>query len=470
MRRVLGVWLLLACLVGPASAGLILNDIVGITQPDQDVSKTREIEQARVAFRERQYDLCLAALEQAQKHLPALPPARLLMAVMFLDDAQPAAGRVLLEPIVAEQRANPLLYDVFGRIALAESRINDAELNFERSLELLGRDRALAKPIRSRYEKNCELGLASVAEARQDWKQACERLSRVLKSHADDAAVRQRLGRDLFQLGDDKQAYAQLSQAATDDSRQESAAIVMGRLYAQRGDAASAEQWLMRAVDELPNLAHARVVYGNWLLDQGRPADAARMARQAEALEPAALPVRGLSGLCARHEKRFADAEKIFQQLHVDEPGEFQWSNQLALSLIEQLDEQKQSRALQLAEVNARQYPQMADALATLGWVSFRLGRQADAQRNLNAAVSGGRASSDTAFYLARLKSSQNSLAEARTLLTTALGTSGHFVHRDEAAALLERIAEKPASAASTSTSKPAGTSTGAVEDKGRAK
>ena len=48
-------------------------------------------------------------------------------------------------------------------------------------------------------------------------------------------------------------------------------------------------------------------------------------------------------------------------------------------------DKDKKNRAVQLAEINARQYPRSAAALSTLGWVYYRMGRAADAEQALRS-------------------------------------------------------------------------------------
>jgi predicted Zn-dependent protease len=93
--------------------------------------------------------------------------------------------------------------------------------------------------------------------------------------------------------------------------------------------------------------------------------------------------VKLLRGLIARGLKDYAQAEGYFQTLHQDTPGDLQVTNQLALTLVEQGDKTKQSRALQLVEANARAYPNVPDALAMLGWGYYRLGRIDEAEPNV---------------------------------------------------------------------------------------
>ena len=69
--------------------------------------------------------------------------------------------------------------------------------------------------------------------------------------------------------------------------------------------------------------------------------------------------------------------------------------------LIEQEDAAKRSRGLQLADVNALQFPRSAEVAATLGWALYRAGRLDQAEQKLRAAVTGGRTTADIAYFLA---------------------------------------------------------------------
>ena len=71
-------------------------------------------------------------------------------------------------------------------------------------------------------------GLASVAEARGDWKTTQERLNAWLDLDPKNGRVRQRLGRALFQLGKTDDAFAALTQAVKDEPTLEPAGGLHG--------------------------------------------------------------------------------------------------------------------------------------------------------------------------------------------------------------------------------------------------
>jgi len=147
-----------------------------------------------------------------------------------------------------------------------------------------------------------------------------------------------------------------------------------------------------------------------------------------------------LQGLLARYTKDYEAAVKIFEDLVRDEPGNFFPANHLALACAE-LPERR-ARAVQLAELNARQYPRLSDALATLGWVYFKSNRLDDAERLLKASAAGGQISSDTAYYYARVLKERGKLDEAKELLKKALESDGPFVSRADAKALFEEMSK----------------------------
>ena len=133
-------------------------------------------------------------------------------------------------------------------------------------------------------------------------------------------------------------------------------------------------------------------------------------------------------------------AEKILEPLHRDSPADSLVANLLALTLIEQDDAAKQSRGMQLAEVNALQFPRSAEVVATLGWALYRAGKLDQAEQKLHAAITGGRTTADIAYFLARVMADKGQADNARKVLQDATSAKGSFAHRDDANALLKKL------------------------------
>jgi tetratricopeptide (TPR) repeat protein len=406
----------------------------------QPPSKTAEVEKAEALFREGKVDDAFKALQAAATKHAELPPARLMLARLFFSAGQSQQGRAALEQAAAEAPDHPEIYLTNGSQALAEGRLTDTVLNCQTAQQLAAATRWTADQ-RKTWQREARAGQAMAFETRRDWESARTQLTAWLDLEPKNGSARQRLARAQFMLGRADDAFTELQQAAKDDPALEPAEVMMGRLASQKGDAKLAEEWFEKAAQKQPRDARVHRAFGDWLLNAGR-LDAARVHIETAAqLEPKARETLGLQGLLARYGGDYAAAAKLFEAIVQEEPGNFWATNQLALCGVELAD--RRQRAVQLAEVNARQYPRSPEALATLGWVYYRTGKLDEAERALATSVSGGQASADTAFYLARVQADRGKFAEARNLLKSAVASEGTFVHRADAKKLLDEVMQK---------------------------
>jgi uncharacterized protein HemY len=188
-----------------------------------------------------------------------------------------------------------------------------------------------------------------------------------------------------------------------------------------------------------------------WRLEVDQPDEARKLVDRIATLQPDFPGLVGLQGLVTRYQHDWLAAEAAFQQLVTENPANFGASNQLALVLIEQEDDTKRRKAAQLAEMNARQYPKSAEALATLGWIAYRLGQLDNAEQLLRQAASGGQLSAEAAYYLAQVLITRGKNDEATALLTGAIAAPGSFAYRVESRKwLAEQARTGGASAAKT--------------------
>jgi Flp pilus assembly protein TadD len=175
-------------------------------------------------------------------------------------------------------------------------------------------------------------------------------------------------------------------------------------------------------------------------LDRGRPADARTQIDEALKLDPGLKEAQRVRALVAWHLRDLTGAEAILEPLHRDAPADSVVANLLALTLIDQGDKAKQSRGLQLADVNAQQFPRLPEIQATLGWALYRAGRLEPAEQKLRAAVTGVRTTPDIAYFLARVLADTGHTDDARKLLLSATNLAGAFAHREDAGALLKSL------------------------------
>jgi tetratricopeptide (TPR) repeat protein len=401
-----------------------------------------EVDKALESFRQRDYNQCLALLQAAAKKHSELLPPRLILAKLFLMENQTANGRTNLEQAAIENPNHPEVYLAFAKLALQEGRITEAALDFDKAL-------ALAKSNKQTEAQSQHLltdiyaGLATVSERRKDWATAASALESWLALDPKNGQVRQRHAQARFRLGKRDKIHEELEQAGKDQSGLEPAATMMGWLYTEAGKPDKGREWMEYAIKETPKDAKVHLSYARWLLDQHQPEEAKARVETAAQLDPDSSEGKMVRGLIAWHLRDYKAAEGLFQAVHLDSPANVAASNYLALSLAEQSGGDKRRRALELAEINARLYPNSTEALATVGWIYFRLGRMADADRTLRAAITQGNISSDAAYFFAKVQYEAGRTEEAKKVLKLALNAKGLFAFRKEAQELLDRLDRK---------------------------
>lgn len=396
------------------------------------------VEAAARLVRDGKPDEALLLVRKAAEAHPEWPSPLLILARMHFASGQSDRGRATLEEAAAENPDDPSVALTFAAIDLAEGRRHDAKLNADLALEMAPKIKDAAQgPAIVRDARKI---LATVAETRQDWPSARDQLLAVLGIEPKDGATRQNLARVLFRMGKNDDALRELTTASKDVPALEPPDVAMAMLYARSGDPKGATEWFDRALKAQPKSARPRISYALWQVDQGRPQVAKSLADEAAAVEPESKEARKVRGLVAFHLRDLATTETIYEALHREAPDEVGITNLLALSLVDQQDKAKRARGLQLAEALARQYPRSAEILATLGHAHDRNGHPQDAEINLRAAVSGGRAAPDTAYFLARVLADRGRADEARKLLVAATSQRSAFAYRKEATDLLNSL------------------------------
>jgi tetratricopeptide (TPR) repeat protein len=429
----------------PARAGTIpLVPSNGVSPPfaadvDELSKSVVEVNEAIKSFQKRDLDTCLEQLAKAVKAHPELPPAHALLAELALMSNQIALVRPALETAVAQAPDHPEIYILFGNLALLENRATDAALHFEKAKALASAERWTADQ-RRRFERFCHQGNALLSESRGDWKAARSALEAWLVLEPSNARARQRLGKALFSLDQQDEAYKELQKASKKDSTLEPAEVMMGWLFTRAGNLKKAEEWMDYAAKTSPDSFPVRLGVASWLLEQGRADEAQSQAETAAKIQPKSNEVQRVLGLAARQRNDLAGAERIFQDLWAQSPGDAWGRSQLALVLAAQNDETKKRRAVEIAEQGAKLEPKSPRALATLGAVYFRTQRLDDAEKLLTAVFQSGQAQSDDVLALARVEDARGKKDLVAPLLKKAIAVSGLFIERNEAKRWLEEM------------------------------
>lgn len=477
MTRKLTPYLLAASLLLPAHsatlyAAPLATDEVLQTSPEEDATKKeyKEIKDAAAKFQARDFEGALVLLDQAHVKYPELPPGQVLLAQFFAQSAKSVGGqqqaqllalyRAALEKAVEKLPTEPESYLLLGELALAQQRVTEAELLFERANALTEAMDA-ADVRKAEMHKRCLAGNATVAEARGKLPEAVKMLTEWTTLSPDNPVAHFRLGQAQFKNKEARSAFDSFKKAVGIRAELGPAGLIMARLFEQQanqpgGNAAarkSADDWIAYSLkqgdkDPATQLGVARMYW-----DRDDVAASKKHAGTALQLSPDSRDAKLLLGLIARYEKDLPGAEKIFEEIYKLDPANFPAANQFVISLVDQPDESKQGRALAVAEANWKDHqtsPAAPTAAATLGWVYYRLGRPEDAQRMLQIAMQAGRGniSGDTAYYMSKLLIDNNRQDDAKKLLEETLKGKGPFPYRTECQDLLSQIssATPPAS------------------------
>ena len=409
------------------------------TTTENTGTKIPEVADAIAAFKDRDFEGALKLLQEACKKNPDLPPAQIIMAQLFSRAKQANGVRQALERAVIAHPNDPQAYILLGEVALRSGRVTEADLLFLKAASLMKgfTESAERKKI---LEPGVYAGLASVAEARADWPGAQKYLEGWLQLTPDSVSAMQRLARALFQQKQAQGALEQLKAAAAADPKVLTPGARLALFYEQAGDHDAAKKWMTYALSVAKEDLRTRLVAAQWALDTGQLASAQTQAAAALQIDPTSMEAKVLRGVIALFNKDFKAAEADFEAAHLQSPGNFAASNNLALALIEQDDQAKKLRALEYAQSNARQYPKVAEAGSTFGWILYKLGKINEAEQVLRQTISGGSLSPDTAYYIAQVSADRGQKDQAKALLESALKTKRPFSMRPDAEALLKTI------------------------------
>lgn len=411
------------------------------TAAKSDAEKPNDVQEAFAQFRKGDAEGAVKLLNEAAKKNPELPPARVILAGWYanMDDSEMA--RNALEQATIESPKDPEAWFLLGDRAARERKVAEAGLLYEKAYELAkAADEPSPRIVNVR--KRSLGGLAMISEARQDWKTAQERLEALLAEAPKDAGAMAQLGRALFHQQKIDEAVERFRQAAKLNDEMLGAEAQVAQLFQQAGDAKNAATWMVKAIEADPRDYKTRVAAAQWSEEIGRYDQAVEQAKAAVQLSPDALGAQLLRARSALFQKDYPTAEEYFRKAHLQSPGNAAAINGMAQTLIAQDDEAKKKLALEYAQLNARQFSDQPDALATLGWVLLKLDRTTEAESNLNRAVSlaQSRPGPDLLYYYASLLAKQGRKDEAKRLLDMPAMTSSRYLMKDEAAALRKEL------------------------------
>lgn len=442
------VGLMLVCLGAPAvAAPVALKDLAQSTAAEKAPGSSEAMDAAIEELNKQapDFEKALESFKAAVEKDPRWPPARVLMAKFFLLRGSIPGAQDQLEQLAKEAADEPETYLLLGEMAFGFRRIAEAKLLFEEG----GRNMAKFSGNADR-KKNLDervvAGLASVAEAREQWDVAIPHLEAWIKINPDSHAAHQRLGAVLFRKNpkDDaarKAAYAEFQKAVKIDDKLATPDVMLMQLFEQAGDRKNADVMAKRAVKNSPDNARVQLEVAQWMVGTGQFAEAKPHAERALQITPDSLDAKVLRAVVARYLRELDEAEQLLNDAKVQEPNAVSVNDQLALVLIESPDTSKHNRALSLAQDNLERNRQSTEAAWTWSWILFKLGRTQEAERAMAQSLNASRQiPPDAAYYFASLSLERGRKNDAAEAIKKALESPLPFYYRKEAEALQQTL------------------------------
>jgi tetratricopeptide (TPR) repeat protein len=351
------------------------------------------VELAQILMQTGRTESAITLLEEAVKSAPTHVPARESLARAYLAKEDFEAARRSAEDLKILAPDKAVGYYLAGVVAQSQNRLDDAQKDLERALEL---QPTAVDTLAALTRMDLSKGRDAVAIAR---------VQKAIDADSNNVAARNLLGEIYLAQKKYPDAISQLEKAVS-----------------------TAGQW------SLPyrNLALARIASG----------DAAGGIKTYEnALAPTNYAPSLVTDLAALYERqnRVEDAIKQYEVLYSRNPGYELAANNLAMLLVTyKSDRPSLDRAQTLtAKFAESTNPALLD---THGWVRFKSGAFTEALPTLERAVERAPQSKVIRYHLAMAQAKAGQRDKARSNLEAALAGAAPFAGIDEARTLLEQL------------------------------
>ncbi len=369
-----------------------------------------------------------------------MPPPQVTLASWLAAANQAVMARNALERAVVSAPNDPEAYQLLGELAIRNRDVTEASLLFEKVMALVRESKTPSARVAA-VKRRALAGLAAVAKARQDWAGEQTQLEALIAEEPKNAVALQQLGNALFMQKKEDLALEKLREAVKLNDTLLGPEATLAQWYHEAGDEKNAGKWMLEAIKANPRDAKTRIVSAQWSYDIGKLDQAEEQAKAAVQLDAESLNAQLIRGAVALMRKDFKTAQEFYEKAHLQAPSNLDATNNLALALVSQEEESKRRLGAEYAQINARVYPDQSEAVATLGWALYRLGRVEEADANLRRAVAMARPSPNVFYYLARVAADRGRRDDARMFLQQpSMKSPAPYLMRKEAETLLEEL------------------------------
>jgi tetratricopeptide (TPR) repeat protein len=204
------------------------------------------------------------------------------------------------------------------------------------------------------------------------------------------------------------------------------------------GDLGRTERTLRRVIEVAPDRLPAYQMLGQLLVSQRRLGEARAEFETLAKRQPRPVGPETMIALTYEFEQKPQEAQRHYERALTLDPRAAVASNNLAWLLAK--DDEKLGRALELATVAARELPNQAEVLDTLGWVHFRQGAARLALSHFERAVALQPGQPVLRYHLALAAEATGDRVRARREVGAALATKAGFAERGAAEALRRKL------------------------------
>ncbi|TWT69016.1 tetratricopeptide repeat protein [Crateriforma conspicua] len=433
-------------LVSPALHGQESADSTQATTQQAPHPAQPLLDKALAAFKESDATAAMELFQSAYNQHPDLPPGEVMFARLAYATGNRSSGRTALERAAENHGNDPEVWNMLAELAIGEGRIAEAEVLFEKALELSDSyDRNETR--KNKLTATAHAGLAAIYERRQNWAAAKPHLRAWIELDQRNEAAWNRLAAAHFQLEDYEFAKQTLQNLSTFSKSGVLPEVAMGRMYQADGKHELAKKAMLNAKQAGQDDAQTQIAVGLWAMAAGEQQLMQQCVNRAKELVPDSPAVNAMLGTVKRFEGDSVGAEIIFAELHQQNPASFDATNGLALSLLSQDSPEKHQLALRHAEVllksNSNTKTQKGRAaVATYAWALFRIGKTKEAEQVIRKAILGGEFSPEVGYFAAAIFESVGELDAAKQFAQAALNSSVAFPEEADARALLTRLSK----------------------------
>ncbi len=379
-------------------------------------------------------------LRSAVKAHPELDSAEVLYSRILLQAGEINEAVKLLEQVAFRFPEEPSIFAMLGQLRLDQGRQVDALLCLEQARRL-AESPDFAATRQDRILNRCLSMEAELYEQRREWTEVMDLLQELLSRQPDEVSARNRLARALMAQDREAEAMAELKRASQLNPNQDPPEIRLAWICHELNRFDEAERRMRKSVREYPRDPMRRIALGRWLLARERHREAVPQFEEAIARTEEPYRPQLLLALAKYRIGKYEQAEEMLEPLLAEQPTNRDVLELMALTLAEQFDIEKKTRALEITRALVEAQPENPEFQATLGWVLLENGSAEEAIQVLQPLLQPGTTNPNIVFYYTTALEQIGQFQNAETMIREALNAPiGQFSRRSDARELLFRL------------------------------